>query len=138
MSYSVFPPAPRFSSALAFQCSDPFSRRVLRVSMGATLKLPLIESDDVGADLHLLRNDFQFERLATVLKDAEVLERSRRTDRIALLIGNEAHGLPDEISHACERRVTIPMQLGTDSLNAAVAAGIMLHHFTRAASSTRS
>jgi tRNA G18 (ribose-2'-O)-methylase SpoU len=32
---------------------------------------------------------------------------------------------------ACDRRVTIPMQLGTDSLNVAVAAGIILYHFTR-------
>jgi|CXWL01.1.fsa_nt_gi tRNA G18 (ribose-2'-O)-methylase SpoU len=119
------------------QCSDPFSRRVLRVSMGATLKLPLIESDDLAADLNRLRNDFQFECIATVLEDAEVLERARRSDRIAILIGNEAHGLPDEIAASCERRVTIPMQLGTDSLNAAVAGGIVLHHFLRADLSTR-
>lgn len=122
---------------LGQQCSDPFSRRVLRVSMGATLKLPLIESVDLEADLQRLRNDFQFERIATVLDDAEVLEQSPRSDRIAILIGNEAHGLPEEIAASCERRVTIPMQLGTDSLNAAVAGGIMLHHFTRAALSTR-
>jgi len=123
---------------LGHQCSDPFSRRVLRVSMGATLKLPLIESDDLATDLNRLRNDFQFERIATVLEDAEVLEQARRPDRIAILIGNEAHGLPGQIAASCERRVTIPMQLGTDSLNAAVASGIMLHHFTRVASSTRS
>ena len=123
---------------LGQQCSDPFSRRVLRVSMGATLKLPLVESNDLAADLDRLRSEFQFERIATVLDDAEVLEDALRADRIAILIGNEAHGLPDEISQVCERRVTIPMQLGTDSLNAAVASGIMLHHFLRVAPSTRS
>lgn len=123
---------------LGQQCSDPFSRRVLRVSMGATLKLPLIESDDLAVELNHLRDDFKFERIATVLEDAEVLERARRSDRIAILIGNEAHGLPAELVASCERRVTIPMQLGTDSLNAAVAGGIMLHHFTRDDLSTRS
>lgn len=122
---------------LGQQCSDPFSRRVLRVSMGATLKLPLIESDDIATDLNRLRDDFQFERIATVLEDAEILEQAPRSTRTAILIGNEAHGLPGEIAATCERRVTIPMQLGTDSLNAAVASGIMLHHFTRAALSTR-
>ena len=79
-----------------------------------------------------------FERIATVLDDAETLEGAQRANRIAILIGNEAHGLPDEISRACERRVTIPMQRGTDSLNAAVASGIMLHHFLRVAPRTRS
>ncbi len=123
---------------LGRQCSDPFSRRVLRVSMGATLKLPLIESGDLAADLNRLRHDFHFERIAAVLDDAEVLEQARLSTRLAILIGNEAHGLPGEIAAMCERRVTIPMQLGTDSLNAAVAGGIMLHHFTRVASSTRS
>jgi tRNA G18 (ribose-2'-O)-methylase SpoU len=126
------------AAILGHQCSDPFSRRVLRVSMGATLKLPLIESDDLATDLNRLRNEFQFEHIAAVLEDAEVLESAQRSARIAILIGNEAHGLPDEIATSCERRVTIPMQLGTDSLNAAVASGIMLHHFTRVASSTRS
>lgn len=123
---------------LGGQCSDPFSRRVLRVSMGASLKLPLVESVDLAADLNRLREEYQFERFATVLEDAEVLESTARNDRTAILIGNEAHGLPDDIAKACERRVTIPMQRGTDSLNAAVASGIMLHHFTRVASRTRS
>lgn len=126
------------AAMLGHQCSDPFSRRVLRVSMGATLKLPLIESDDLVKDLNRLRSDFQFERIAAVLDDAEVLESAQRSARTAILIGNEAHGLAQEIAASCERRVTIPMQLGTDSLNAAVASGIMLHHFTRVASSTRS
>ena len=116
---------------LGGQCSDPFSRRVLRVSMGATLKLPLTESEDLVADLSRLHDDFQFERIATVLEEAEYLDKARRAARIAIVIGNEAHGLPDEIAEACERRVTIPMQLGTDSLNVAVASGIMLHHFLR-------
>ena len=124
------------AAILANQCSDPLSRRVLRVSMGATLKLPVIESDDLGTDLNRLRDEFQFEHIAAVLDAAEVLESARRSARITILIGNEAHGLPDEIAASCERRVTIPMQLGTDSLNAAVATGIMLHHFTRVASST--
>lgn len=123
---------------LGSQCSDPLSRRVLRVSMGATLKLPLVESEHVAADLDRLHEEFQFERIATVLDDAEVLDETHRADRLAILIGNEAHGLPDEISQACERRVTIPMQMGTDSLNAAVASGIMLHHFLRVAPRTRS
>lgn len=123
---------------LGNRCSDPLSRRVLRVSMGASLTLPIVEADDILNEVMRLDREFGYECVATVLQDAEVLERATRSQRTAILIGNEAHGLPDEISQACNRRVTIPMQLGTDSLNAAVATGIMLHHFTRVASSTRS
>ena len=53
------------------------------------------------------------------------------TGRTALVFGNEAHGLGDEWSRLCHRRVTIPMQRGTDSLNVAVAAGIFLYHFAQ-------
>ena len=42
----------------------------------------------------------------------------------------QAQGIAPELAAICDRRITIPMQLGTDSLNVAVAAGIFLHHFT--------
>ena len=45
--------------------------------------------------------------------------------------GNEAQGLGDVYVSACQRRVTIPMQHGTDSLNVAVAAAVFLYHFTK-------
>ena len=49
----------------------------------------------------------------------------------ASIAKDEAQGLgPEWLAH-CHRRVTIPMKLGTDSLNVAVAAGIFLYHFTR-------
>ena len=45
----------------------------------------------------------------------------------ALLIGEEAHGLPSEVVEAARSRVTIPMPGGTESLNASVAAGILVY-----------
>jgi tRNA G18 (ribose-2'-O)-methylase SpoU len=53
-----------------------------------------------------------------------------RRGRAAILFGNEAQGLSPDVVAACDRRVTIPMHYGTDSLNVAVAAGIFLYHFT--------
>ena len=47
------------------------------------------------------------------------------------MFGNEAQGLDAAHVAACDRRVTIPMKLGTDSLNVSVATGIFLYHFTR-------
>ena len=70
--------------------------------------------------------------VATVLDDAaEPLATAAVSPRTALVFGNEAHGLADDWSRLCQRRVTIPMQRGTDSLNVAVAAGIFLYHFTK-------
>jgi TrmH family RNA methyltransferase len=62
---------------------------------------------------------------------AEPLHSFVPAARTALLFGNEGQGLPEEIIRLCQRRVTIPMPPTTDSLNAAVAAGIFLHHFAQ-------
>jgi tRNA G18 (ribose-2'-O)-methylase SpoU len=112
-------------------CVDPFSRRVLRVSMGASLALPLVPSARLDADLDILERDYGFELLVTVLDgSAETLEGAARSSRQALLFGSEGLGLDPRWIARCPRRVTIPMRRGADSLNVAVAAGIVLHHFT--------
>jgi tRNA G18 (ribose-2'-O)-methylase SpoU len=113
-------------------CTDAFSRRVLRVSMGASLRLPISESVDFSLDLARLRDDWLFDVIASVLRDdATTLDDALPSKRQALLFGNEAHGLKPEWIKACSRRVTLPMLCGTDSLNVAVASGIFLYHFTR-------
>jgi tRNA G18 (ribose-2'-O)-methylase SpoU len=113
-------------------CADPLSRRVIRVSMGAALHLPLARLGPLESSLLLLRDQLQLELCATVLEpSAEPLETFCRGSRAAVLFGSEGHGLAAETIAACQRRVTIPMPPGVDSLNAAVAAGIVLHHLTR-------
>lgn len=113
-------------------CCDPFSRRVIRVSMAAALSMTVIESRDLPRDLLRLRQEFHLQLYATVLDDAaQPLSRSLRPPRLGLLFGNEDTGLEDEVLALCDQRVTIPMHPGTDSLNVAVATGIFLHHFTR-------
>lgn len=108
---------------------DPYSRRVLRVSMGAVFALPVIQSTDLMSDLARLR-EAGFQLVATVLDpSAERLDEVAPSERLAIILGSEGHGLPAEIIDACSARVTIPMQSGTDSLNVSVAAGIFLHHF---------
>ncbi len=114
------------------KAGDPFTRRVVRVSMGLALKLPILESRNLPHDLQLMHKHWGIELAAAVLDDsAEPLHRATRFDRFALLFGNEGHGLQEEIIAQCQRRITIPMPKGVDSLNVAVAAGIFIYHFTR-------
>jgi tRNA G18 (ribose-2'-O)-methylase SpoU len=114
------------------QSADPYSRRVLRVSMGAVWDIPVIEVNDLASELERLKVA-GFELAATVLTgNAEPIEQARRADRFALLFGNEAHGLGESWIEYCERRLTIPIAASVDSLNVSVAAGICFYHFTRA------
>lgn len=119
---------------LGAQCADPFSRRVMRVSMGSVLGLKIVESRDLMADLQTLRDQHQVELVATVLaRRATTLDQAPRAARMALLFGSEGHGLDAQWQAQAQQLVTIPMAPDTDSLNVAVASGIMLYHFTRCA-----
>ncbi len=112
------------------QGAEPFSRRVLRVSMGTVLTLPLVESNDLATDLRRLRDDWRVQLVATVLDGrAEPLDTAVRPQRLALLFGSERHGLDRQWIELCDRRVTLPMHGSTDSLNLSVASGVFLYHF---------
>jgi tRNA G18 (ribose-2'-O)-methylase SpoU len=114
------------------RCPDPLSRRVLRVSMGSALGVPVMVSEDLASEVSRLRTELGFEVVATVLdRSAESLDTYSRPDRVALMLGSEGHGLDSEWLVRCDRALTIPMREEAESLNVAVAAGIFLHHLTR-------
>jgi len=117
---------------LGQRCCDPFYRQSIRVSMGTIFRVPLVRSNRVLDDMRSLRERYGVQLIAAVLAgNAESLASASRPPRIGILFGNEAQGLrPEEIT-ACDRRITIPMGLGTDSLNVSVSAGIFLYHFTQ-------
>lgn len=118
------------------RCPDPLSRRVLRVSMGSSLRVPVVSSGRLAEVIGRLRAGHGFVTAATVMDPAaEPLDAFRRPDRLALFLGSEGHGLEPEWLALCDRRVTIPMRAGAESLNVAVAAGIALYLATRPATS---
>jgi tRNA G18 (ribose-2'-O)-methylase SpoU len=111
------------------RCCDPYFRQSVRVSMGTIFSLPLVRSRDLMADLDALAAH-GITRFATVLDtDAEPLSKIAPVARAALVFGSEARGLSAEAISRCDRRVTIPMHLGTASLNVAIAAAVFLYHF---------
>jgi len=119
---------------LGERCCDPFYRQAIRVSMGAVFRLPILRCVNLTSDLMLLRDSLSTELAAAVVApDAQPLAAAARPRRLAILLGNETTGLAPDHLALCQRKITIPMQLGTDSLNVAVAAAVMLYHFTQVA-----
>ncbi len=108
---------------------DPFTRRVIRVSMGSVFGLPVVRSSDLKTDLATLNKSHGFELIAAVSEDdATPIDRFvRPPGGVAVLFGNEPDGLGECWLALCEQRVTIPMRAEVDSLNLAVAAGIVMH-----------
>ncbi len=114
-------------------CCDPFYRQAVRQSMGAVFTVALLRPADLDACLLSLQREHGIELIATVLDEAATpLPQCPRPRRMGLLLGSEDHGLEPAVLARCDRRVTIPMQRGTDSLNVAASAAVFLYHFTLA------
>src|SRR5262249_17865656 len=89
---------------------------------------------DLAADLNYFKREAKFEVVGAVLAaDSERLEKAKRSARTVVVLGNEGHGLPEDLIATCSRKVELPMQPGVDSLNVAVASGVFLSHFPRLA-----
>lgn len=111
---------------------DPFWRQSVRVSMGTIFSMPLVQSHNLLEDLRRMRESFGFELAVAVLDErAQPLAGAARGPRLGVLFGNEAQGLPDDVLGLCDRRITVPMRGGIDSLNVAIAAAVFLYHFTQ-------
>jgi tRNA G18 (ribose-2'-O)-methylase SpoU len=112
-------------------CPDPFSRRVLRVSMGSALRLPIVATDGLEdlADRLAVRHGFEF-WAAVADPSAPSFQQVERPDRLALVLGDEDQGVSETWLKRCHRAITIPMRSAGDSLNVSVAAGILLYHLT--------
>ena len=105
--------------------ADPWSPKVLRSAAGSQFGTSIHSVSDLN---RLVSSGY--EPVATVVRDGED-PSALGEGRYALLIGEEAAGLPDDVVAACERSVTIPMPGGADSLNAAVAAGIIVYEIAK-------
>ncbi len=110
--------------------ADPFSRRVLRVSMGNVLFMPIIETNELPLLLSDLQKSRAFDICGAVLEPRGTsLNTYRFPERTVLVFGNEYDGISDAVQSVLTNRVTIPMQNGTDSLNVAISAGIFSHQY---------
>jgi tRNA G18 (ribose-2'-O)-methylase SpoU len=109
------------------RCCDPFSRRSMRVSMGAALRVPFYKSENFTTSLEALKNrDFTL-YAAVVDPAAENLAEISWPTRCGILFGNEMNGLDATSLSFCDHRVTIPITENVDSLNLGVAAGVFMY-----------
>jgi len=110
--------------------ADPFSRRVLRVSMGNALFLPVTQTESLDVLLQDLSGHHGMTIAGTLLDPAaQPLSDYPFPPRTVLVFGNEYDGISASVQKRLHARLTIPMLNGTDSLNVAVSAGIFLHQY---------
>ncbi|MGJ4851502.1 TrmH family RNA methyltransferase [Bacillota bacterium Meth-B3] len=115
---------------LGVGCADPFSPKVQRAAMGSGLRLPCRMEADLAGTLKAL-GALGYAVVVSDLNGAPFYERAPLPDRFALVIGSEARGVSEAVRDTAIIRLKLPMRGGAESLNAAVAAGIMMYELTR-------
>jgi RNA methyltransferase, TrmH family len=105
---------------------DPWSPKTVRASMGSLFRVQLGELSSV-AEIEALATTHGREVVAAVAGDGTPLHACRPSGRELLIFGSEAHGLPQEVLELATQRICIEGHGGAESLNLAVAHGIVLH-----------
>jgi len=115
--------------------ADTLNPKALRAAMGATFRHPVVPLDD-AAFIGWTRR--QGVTLWAAAADGVPLHRAlseagpgRGADPIAVIVGNEGAGIRPQLNAIAAKRVAIPLAQGAESLNVAVAAGILLFEVTR-------
>ena len=106
-------------------CADPFSPKVVRSTMGAVLRMPFLYVDDLPGTISGLK-EAGIKVYAAHLKGELAYDQEDYRTGSAFLIGNEGNGLRDEVAECADHYVIIPMQGKAESLNAAVAAALLM------------
>jgi TrmH family RNA methyltransferase len=113
--------------------ADPFGWKAMRGSMGSALRLPIIVEKSRWSPADLRRRECRV--VATIPRGGRNLYAADLRGPIAILIGGEGRGLPNEIVAGADERVSVPMQPPVESLNASVTAALLLYEARRQRSS---
>lgn len=110
-------------------CADPLYRRSVRVSMGTVFQVPWTRIDNWSAGLDELKNAGYVVAGMTLGEGAITLDELVAEDheKLALVFGAEGDGLTSLTDAMVDRRVTIPMMGGVDSLNVAASSAVAFY-----------
>jgi tRNA G18 (ribose-2'-O)-methylase SpoU len=107
--------------------TDPYSPKSVRSSMGSVTGIPIVQCEDTHRLFSDLKEGGVKIAAAALDKDAIPYYSYDYTGRVAIIIGNEAAGISPEVLSYADAIINIPMRGRAESLNAAVACGILLY-----------
>ena len=109
---------------------DLYNPKVIRATMGSIYRMPFIQSHDFCRTLKEIKNS-KITIYAAHLQGIPYDTEGSFQKKCAFLIGNEANGLSEEVSACADQWIKIPMEGNVESLNAAVAAAILMYEASR-------
>ncbi len=114
---------------LSKNSADPYNPKVVRSTMGGIFRVNIIEVDNLEETLKQTQKN-GFKVMVTVLDTQKSIFDANYNKKV-IVIGNEANGISKSIQNIADEKVKIPMLGKTESLNASVAAGVMIYEYVR-------
>ena len=108
---------------------DAFNSKVVRSTMGAIFRIKIIETADLAQSIKEMRKH-HFKLMVTSLQTDNSIYDIEFNKKI-IVIGNESNGVSKEIQDMADEKAKIPMLGKTESLNASVAAGVVMYEYVR-------
>ena len=105
-------------------CADPYGHKVVRASMGAVFRTPVVQTTWEKAKAACAKADIPV--AVTALSERAEDIRKANLGRMAVVIGSEGKGVRKEILESAQAELIIPMNENCESLNAAIAAAIVM------------
>lgn len=115
---------------LSKESVDVYNPKVIRSTMGAVYRVPFLYVENFMGTLRELKQK-EVRLLAAHLKGDKTFDKADYSGKVGILIGNEANGLTDAAAELAEEKVLIPMAGQVESLNAAVAAALLMYESFR-------
>jgi TrmH family RNA methyltransferase len=103
--------------------------KAVRASAGSVFRVPLLTASAEDGFARLKKAGIKI--LTTAIQGADPADQIDLTGPVALLIGNEGNGVPEELARQAGGAVTIPCPGPVESLNASVAASVLLYEASR-------
>ena len=110
---------------LSKDCVDVYNPKVIRSTMGAVFRMPFLYVEDLPEKIKELQKK-SIKTYAAHLRGENAYDEEDYTTGCAFLIGNEGNGLRDEVADCANCLIRIPMEGEAESLNAAVAAAVLM------------
>ncbi len=111
---------------LSSDCADIYNPKTVRAAMGTLFRQRVTYVCDLAETVETMKRAGYDVSAAVLDEESLRLDEMKITEKTAFIIGNEGHGIADDVISAASSKVYIPMEKGVESLNAAIAASVFM------------
>ena len=116
---------------ISSDCADIYSPKVVRSSMGAIFKIKISVQNDFKMCIETLKSSGRRVLGAALKRDSLILGKDKISETDIFIMGNEGHGLSENIVNLCTDTIFIPMKENTESLNVSIASAILMWELSK-------